>query len=559
MSRKNDRQIAEDRLRELRVQHAEQEEKLEELETAYKNKFSILEGAELEQVEEAITAQRYLVKQTRKKIDEIKSIKDEYIQDQQAAEEFKWNKIQPKVAKAIEEHHISYNVENNKYVYCMDMGKGDVVNPTFRSFDGSRAASAFSKMVSNQPLPIEYNYQIQKYFITQGHTHYQETASFLYSKWAPEKVYNKASVIREYWLEPVLDQPYHPDFDLLMYCVGGGRQENIDHLEQWIAYKYLWPERTANTPNIDLGGSPGGNGKTIVVEMAKTIFTPNCVVPAVAKELKDGFNSTWELATILHFDEPEEKELPASKMKNATGGLEQRVERKGVDAYSSDRNYNIIATSNNPLGVFKLAGTGTAGEDRRYSVINTNIPLVDEIQRRENLDVDAAKQRASAIASLVRDGEQVACWLGAKILQHDIVNLNILKPLHGQDYLQRFEDQKSTYDTVFDQLLPVFMSAGVITVKILQDIIGIIQDGKKPTPKTVKRLWKDFLNRNRVQFTEFPQSRIDIVMSGHVLSTQQSHAFRLVSDPTARQFPWDQISTAVPSRDLDKDDLLIQI
>lgn len=560
MARKTDKQIADERLGELRGQLGIEQGKLEDLENHYNKNVSVLEGAELEAIAEAITAQRYIVKQVQQKIDEIKVIKDEYAADQQAAEAHKWRQLQPEVAKAIADNHVSYNVLTNRYIFCKDMGTetSGTINPVFQTFEGSRATSAFSKMIGR--YMFDENVNIQRLFVTQGRTHYQETASFLTAKWSPANVYNKAEIIRKFWLEPVFEQPYDPDLDMLIYCVAGGKQENIEHLEKWIAYKYFWPERSANTPNLDLGGSPGGNGKTILIEMMKTIFTPNCIVPAVAKELKDGFNASWELAVILHFDEPEEKELPASKMKNATGGVEQRVERKGVDAYSSDRNYSIIATSNNPLGVFKLAGSGSSGEDRRYSVMNTDRPLRDEAQLRYGVDETTAQAIVSRLASeKIRDRADVARWLGTQILRHNIAGMTTLPALHGQDYLQRFEEQKSTYDNIFDQLLPVFNQAGVITVKILQDIITVVFDGRRPAAKTVRRLWKDFLTRNRVQFSETAQSRVDIVMSGHVLSTQQSHAFRTQAQPTARQFPWDQISTAVPSRDLDRDDLLIQV
>jgi hypothetical protein len=170
----------------------------------------------------------------------------------------------------------------------------------------------------------------------------------------------------------------------------------------------LYPERVANTPNLDCGGKPGGNGKGRYAEMCRTIFTPNCIVQGAAKELNDGFNASWELATILLFDEPGDRELEAGKMKKATGGEEQRVERKGVDSYTADRNYSMLALSNNSHGVFKLSGTGTGGEDRRYSVMNTSIVMIDEIMKRELCTKDQAGVRADAIAQLVKDRREVA-------------------------------------------------------------------------------------------------------------------------------------------------------
>ena len=324
----------------------------------------------------------------------------------------------------------------------------------------------------------------------------------------------------------------------------------------------MFPERVANTPNLDIGGKPGGNGKGRYAELCRTIFTPNCIVPGAAKELNDGFNASWELATILLFDEPGEKELEAGKMKKATGGEEQRVERKGIDSYTADRNFNMLALSNNSNGVFKLHGTGTGGEDRRYSVVNTNIVMLDEIMKRDGTDDETAKIRTNIIAQKVKDRNKVALLLGGIIKEFNVHQMDILRPLHGQDYKQRFEDQKSSMDNIFDQLLPIFQSAGVISVKILQDIVSVVSDSKtKPSVITIKKRWKDYLDRNKIAYTEAKQQLIDVVINGHTINTHQSYAYRIdhASSVGARRFPWDKVSTAIPSKDLNKDDMLIQL
>ena len=561
MAKKTTQQQLDERLKELRGELGLQQDKLEELERAYSRDVGMLEGQELEDFEAAINAQRYIVRQAKERIEAIKADKTELEGDAAAAENFKWKEVEPSVLQAIDQYHISYNVENNKYMYCMDMGRDGIINPIFRSFDGARATSAFSKMIDR--YLFDANNNLQRVFITKNRTHYQETASFLYTKWSDDKVYNKAKIIAKFWLEPAFaDEPYDPDFDLLFYCVGGGKQENIDHLKQWIAYKYLFPERVANTPNLDIGGKPGGNGKGRYAELCRTIFTPNCIVPAAAKELNDGFNASWELATILLFDEPGEKELESGKMKKATGGEEQRVERKGVDAYTADRNYSMLALSNNSHGVFKLSGTGTGGEDRRYSVMNTNIVMVDEIMAREACDEETAKMRTNEIAQKIKDRSRVALLLGGIIKQYAVHQMDILRPLHGVDYKQRFEDQKSSMDSIFDQLLPIFEACGIISVKILQDIVYIVGDSKiKPSALTIKKRWKDYLDRNKVAYTEAKQQRVELVFNGDGNGTHQSYAFRTLGPAgmAARQFPWHAVSTAYYGRDLNKDDMLIQL
>lgn len=486
------------------------EDKLNEL----RDGIEILSGDERQILEEEIELLESQLGGVSAEIESILSDRRKLREAKQSSDEYKWEQVRPKILASAQELNMSYNVETGKFIYCMDMsnGQGDSINPVFRSFEANKVEAVMSKELGRW-LP-DANYEIKRLFVQEGLTHNQETASFFDDKWSKHRVYNKAHIIRKFWVDPIVGQGYHPDFDILMYCVGGGKQENIDHLEQWLVYKYLYPGKVNNTPNLDIGGNPGGNGKNIYANLAKTIFTGQCVQPAVAKELNDGFNASWELAVILHFDEPEEKELPASKMKNATGGTEQRVERKGVDAYSSDRIHNILATSNNTLGVFKLAGTGTTGEDRRYSVISTNIPLALEIANREGITESEGKVRASQIAELVKNRTEVGRWLGSMIEKHS-ANLTQLDALHGQDYIARFADQKSSVDEVMDSLMPIIIQSGTIGVGTLTDILAAkIEMQKKPSSKTTMKWVTEWCARRRQSFSKIEQCRFKITYKG---------------------------------------------
>jgi hypothetical protein len=226
----------------------------------------------------------------------------------------------------------------------------------------------------------------------------------------------------------------------------------------------------------------------------------------------------------------------------------------------------MLALSNNSHGVFKLSGTGAGGEDRRYSVMNTNIVMIDEIMKRELCTKEAAEIRADEIAKMIKDRKQVARWLGAMIQKHNIMTMPILRALHGADYTQRFEDQKSTLDNIFDQLLPVFKKCEIISVKLIQDIVGILTESKTaPNAKTMKKHWKDYLSRNKIAYKEASQQHIDVVMyansNKHVISSHQSYAFRIdsASGVSAKQFPWSDVAQAVPSKDFKKEDMLIQL
>ena len=292
---------------------------------------------------------------------------------------------------------------------------------------------------------------------------------------------------------------YDKRFDFLMNCIGGGKQENINHLEQWMAFKYCYPERVSNTPSLDIGGYPGGNGKGRYEELGKTIFTNKCVSAATLDELTK-FNANWEMSVLLCYDEPEHNELPEGKLKSATGSEDMRIEKKGIDATMVDRNYSFLFLSNNPNGVVKLAGTGSAGEDRRYSVMTTNLVMVDEaIRLGFAKDLEESKVYVNEINELIKNRAEVAKWLGHIITKHDIFNIKVLHPLHGLDYKARFNDQKSTRDIAFDKLLPVFLKNEILPYEVLKACVITMTGQEHLGDKTLKSDWKRYLEKNKVQ------------------------------------------------------------
>jgi hypothetical protein len=136
--------------------------------------------------------------------------------------------------------------------------------------------------------------------------------------------------------------------------------------------------------------------------------------------------------------------------------------------------------------------------------------------------------------------------------------MDMLPPLHGEDYKQRFEDQKSSWDTIFDQVLPVMVRCGVVSVNILRDIITIMTDPKSsPTVPTIKKAFKAYLTRNRIVFEEAKQQRVDVAFGGHIMETHQSFVYR--TTPGAKQFDWDLVCITRPGFDTKKDDMLIAI
>lgn len=452
------------------------------------------------------------------------------------------------IENLIKKNHIGYLIEDNKFIYCLQMAvenNNGVVNPQFRTVETSKIVNVLNKMANHKLQTDPYN--VQSLFQVTKNDYYGMTGSFNDEKWDNTMVYNKMSVIREFWVKETTDTNYNPDFDFLMYCVGGGKQENIEHLEKWIAYKWKYPQRNANIPNIDLGGYPGGNGKGRFIELLKTIFTHGCVVPAALKELTDGFNASWETAVILYYDEPASGELPEGKLKNATGGEEQRIEKKGIDAYTADRNYNMIFTSNNPNGVVKLAGTGSSGEDRRWSVVTTDKVMVDEIMV-AGLNNEQAKVRTNEINNLIKNREEVSKWLSHLLIKHDIDNLQILHSLHGVDYNKRFEDQKDTVQLVFDSLMPTFTECGILTLDVLTQAVHELTNNTKLSSQQIAKRFTRYLDQSKTKYEYVKKERIHLLYDGSNSETVQKNCYKLPSSNTNYGLDYKLFSNVIPNK-----------
>ena len=401
----------------------------------------------------------------------------------------------------IEKYYIGYIIPEGKYMYCRDVSQigKNIVNPVFQLVDSHKFGRMLNKMAGSRLKLGDRGLidELTDFFQDTKNDYSLTTCSFNRNKWDSKQVYNKAGVIMKFWVEPIFDEPYDTKFDFLIKCIGGGKQENMDHLEKWLAFKYYNPEKVGNIPNLDIGGYPGGNGKGRFVELCKTIFTNPCVSAATQKELENGFNASWEMATLLYYDEPAKDELQDGKIKNATGSEDIRIERKGIDATMADRNYSIIFLSNNPNGVVKLAGTGSSGEDRRYSVMVTNLVMVDEAIKL-GMDTIAAKDYVNSVNDIIKDRKEVAKWLGHIFMKHNIADLAILQPLHGKDYKERFNDQKTNEDISFDLMLPVFLKNKMLPYEILKQCVMTITGWDNLSDKKLKQDWKRYLEKNKV-------------------------------------------------------------
>lgn len=484
-----------------------------------------------------------------KLIDDLQS----KIQEQEAKEERTqrhshkakaWKIERPLIDKALEENNLGYLSLDDRFILCKDYGES-VVNVQFRHFSGPRIKRTLSHLIGRN-IEGKTNDELVDYVTSKPKCSFLDSvSSFNNAKWSGNNSYNKMLIARGYWLKPDFsDKPVHAHISLLIHSICGGKQENIEHIEKWVAYKYLFPERCSNIPNVDLGGRPGGNGKGRFVEMLKTIFGSSCVVAAHRSELTDNFNSSWENAVILYYDEPEDKELPAAKLKQATGSEDVRIERKGLDATASDRNFNFLFISNNEKGVVKLSGGGDGAEDRRWSVISTNLVLYDQMIEC-GLSPEETRTEVNELAQkTIKNRAEVAIWLGNIIKKYNVEAMASMPALHGQDYLERFEEQKDTITSAFDAVLPVFMHHGFIPQTVLGTVIRVLTDNEKHKDNNVSNRFMDYLRQHKIEVVSEPRQKYKLKFGANDAVSKQTKLIRLkgkhigVND----EFDWGMIS-----------------
>lgn len=370
-------------------------------------------------------------------------------------------------------YNMGYSISDGKYAFYKNSADDmtSISNPQFTMLAPEAFIDQLALMAGKR-MDVERD-DLKECFREQSRHYTGIVASFKYDRWG-SSYYNRAKVLKDsFWVSPGASAEYNPLFDDLLHCVGGGKAENIEHLEQWIVHKHKFPDRSESTPSIDLMGLPGGNGKGVYIDLLNTIFAGNCVVPASPKELDNGFNASWEMATILTLDESDPKVLSYDALKRITGAGLFRLEAKGKDARVADANFNIIFSSNGGnKGVVPLSGGGSGGVDRRWSIIKTGLSLKAYIPTKYGCTEQDALEVLHGLAQLVKNRAEVQKFLTHLFNKHSKALTGTLAALHGEDYRTQLEAQRSDINTLYDAIIKCAVNDGCIPLKLVQKIVN---------------------------------------------------------------------------------------
>jgi hypothetical protein len=250
---------------------------------------------------------------------------------------------------------------------------------------------------------------------------------------------------KDHWLQPMVGE-HHEVFDILLNSLGDLKEENILHLKQVIAWKYLYPD-DYHLPAIAIYGG-GGTGKNMLVDiLLAAIFGANQVHSEKEDSTKD-FNGLYEGMMAVLKDESSFNDVDMEKLKAMLDKAKLNVNPKfGKEKVVYNTALYFIA-GNNSSGPIKLCRSKS---DRRFSILKASRSIIEHTKLHHNNSHKEAEIWWHQHEYLLGDKDEVAKWLNHIL---DTVEELPMRPtaLHGKDYRDLLIAQAGPEDWLFDHV-----------------------------------------------------------------------------------------------------------
>lgn len=425
---------------------------------------------------------------------DLKSLNEEIIEYEKAikeAEEAELNKATKVIEKFGKEYNLRWIADMSRFVSLKNEHKAkDKINLVYKQTKASDIIGVLNIWSGKPGFFDDFTWQQIRLMCEKAKLGYESLqVSFNTEKWAGGHSFNLMNVMRDYWvkIDPrILDMTidpndeclkYNPLMDDWLYTLNGGKDENILHTKEFVIQKLLYPEQFTDSGSLNpyYTGTPGGNGKGILVILLATLFTPMSIVMSRAKEMAESFNSRQQGKIFNIIDEGDEGHISQAVLKKRSGSEEIVIEGKGLEPVTMDRTESMIIFDNSGNTV-ELKGPG---EDRRWSIIETNLVMIDYFVNKLNISREEAAEICAGIAELAKDRTEATklanAWAYELIQLHKEFytkhkRLPKLVALHGQDYRNRLDSKRDSLMELFDELMPVLDKYKFIPFKWLKDI-----------------------------------------------------------------------------------------
>ncbi|REL34695.1 primase-helicase family protein [Thalassotalea euphylliae] len=250
---------------------------------------------------------------------------------------------------------------------------------------------------------------------------------------------------KDHWLQP-LEGDYHEVFDILLNSLGDLKEENILHIKQVIAWKYLHPYEYKLPALANFGG--GGTGKTLFADLLlATIFGQHQVHSEKEDSSKD-FNGLYEGKMVVLRDESSFDNVDMEKLKAVLGKPTLSVNPKfGKEKVVYNAALHIVA-GNNSSGPIKLCRSKS---DRRFSIIKSSRSIIEHTMLHRKMSHKDAEIWWHQHEHILSDKVEVAKWLNH--ILDTVVDLP-MRPtaLHGQDYHDLLKAQAGPEDWLIEHV-----------------------------------------------------------------------------------------------------------
>jgi hypothetical protein len=253
--------------------------------------------------------------------------------------------------------------------------------------------------------------------------------------------------------EAVPANGYHAAFDLLFHSLGGGKKENIEHLERVLLSKWQHPENHL-LPCLVLADG-GGTGKSLLLSgVAPVTFGKKNVADNLSIEMAFGkFNRSIAGKAIAFVNEaPEDREDDKGILRTIHSPT-INIEAKGRDPIQAANTALYVISSNPKSGyAVRLAHSDV---DRRFSIIFGGKPLRWHVAEfyglsHDNEDEAGHNKVVDELQHVLSDPKEVGRWLYCKELQYgDVASV---RALHGTDYKKQSADTEDMHTRVFDAI-----------------------------------------------------------------------------------------------------------
>lgn len=259
----------------------------------------------------------------------------------------------------------------------------------------------------------------------------------------PDKVLNLFR--KDHWLQPKQGQ-YHKVFDILIRSLADNKAENLLHIQQVLAWKYLHPE-DYQLPSLNIYGEGGAGKNTLIERVLGTIFGRNQVLCIQQSTLKS-FNGQLSGKVVVMLDESVSDKADMEQLKAIIGQQSIYINPKYGKPYVADNSAMYFTGGNGALGAILL---DKLQSDRRFSILHVSRSIIDHTMEVESLEREEAIEWWDNHKHYLEDPEHVACWL------HSILQLvqdlkTTPSALHGQDYQLLVQAQSGPFEATLDDV-----------------------------------------------------------------------------------------------------------